>query len=91
MSRISRKSKIAALLGVLTIASSGIFPPPPAEAYPTCQDIVWRECNRVFEGIPLWQRQEYESAWACYYDQVEMTCGPQYYGAMDGVREDGSA
>lgn len=88
MSAMSRKSKAAALLVAVTVASTGVFAPPPAQAYPTCQDIVWRECNRYYQGQYLWQRQEYESARACYYDQVEMTCGPQYYGSLEAVRED---
>jgi hypothetical protein len=88
MSRISLKARAAALLVAVAVASTGIFAPPPAQAYPTCQDIVWRECNRYYQGQYLWQRQGYDSAWACYYDQVEMTCGPQYYGALEGVRED---
>jgi hypothetical protein len=44
MTRISRKSRTAALLGVLTIASSGAFVAPPAQAYPTCEELMRREC-----------------------------------------------
>ncbi|MGZ8284862.1 MAG: hypothetical protein ACXW27_09590 [Allosphingosinicella sp.] len=90
MSRISRKSKVAALLGVLTIASSGVFAPPPAQAYPTCEDIMRRECARYWQGQPLWQIQGYPTLQACVDDNVAMTCPPAYYGPLEGVREDPS-
>ena len=88
MSRISRNSRMAALLGVLTLASSGAFVAPPAQAYPTCEDIIRRECNRYFEGQHLWQIQGYASLQECVDYEVAMTCPPQYYGTLAGVRND---
>lgn len=90
MSRMSRKSKAAALLAALTVASSGVFAPPPAQAYPTCEELMRRECNRYWQGQYAWQWQEYESLQACVDAEVAMTCPPQYSGALDGIREDGA-
>jgi hypothetical protein len=88
MSKICVKSKMAALLGVLTVASSGAFIAPPAQAYPTCEELMRRECSRYWDGQYAWQWQEYESLQACIDYEVAMTCPPQYYGSLEGVRED---
>ena len=88
MSRISGKSKVATLLGTLAIASSGLFVAPPAQAYPTCEELMRRECNRYWDGQYAWQRWEYESLQACVDYEVAMTCPPQNYSPLEGAREE---
>jgi hypothetical protein len=88
MSRMSRKSKVAALLGVLTIASSGALVPPPAQARPSCEDLVRQDCARFYEGQQVWELDGYYSLENCVEVESARTCPPRYYGATDGIREE---
>jgi hypothetical protein len=88
MSRISRKSKMAALLGVLAIASTGVFAPPPAQARPTCQEEASRQCRNPWTYEDKWQQQGYSSYQECLDDWISMLCPPHNYGPLEGVREE---
>ncbi len=88
MFTMSRKSKTAALLCALTIASSGVFAPPPAQARPTCQEEAQRQCRNPWTYEDYWQNQGYSSYQECVDDWVSMLCPPQYDGPLQGVRED---
>ncbi len=89
MSRISRKSKMAALLGALAIASSGVFAPPPAQARPTCQEEASRQCRNPWTYEDKWQQQGYSSYQECLDDWISMLCPPQYDAPLAGLREEG--
>lgn len=90
MSRMSRKSKMAALLGVLTIASSGVLAPPPALARPGCEEAQRQSCNTYMpdQGVRVWQWMGYPSLEACADEFISMNCPWQFSGPLEGVRHD---
>jgi hypothetical protein len=87
---MSRKSKMAALLGVLTVASSAVFAPPPAHARPGCEEAQRQSCNTYMpdQGLRVWQWMGYPSLEACTEDFISTTCPWQFSGPLEGVRED---
>ncbi len=74
MSKTSWKSKTAALLGAMVVASSGVVVPAPAQAYPTCEDIMRRDCRGY------WEIQEFLNLEACVRYEVELGCPEPYHG-----------
>lgn len=88
MSRLSGRSKIASLLGVVAIASSGLFAPPPAQARPSCEDLVWQQCARFYQGRQVWELDGYYSLENCFEVETARSCPPRYYGSADDYREE---
>jgi hypothetical protein len=89
---MSRKSKLAALLGVLTIASSGAFAPPPALARPNCEDAQRQSCNTYMpdQGLRVWQWMGYSSLEECTADFITTTCPWSFSRSLHGTREERS-
>jgi hypothetical protein len=90
MSRMSRKSRVAALLGVLTIASSGVLAPPPALARPGCEEAQFQSCNTWMpdQHMRVWQWMGYSSIQECTADFIATTCPWMFSGTLKGVRDD---
>ncbi len=90
MSRLYWKSKMAPLLCVLTIASSGVLAPPPAQARPGCEDAMRQSCNTYMpdQQLRVWQWMGYASLEECTVEFIAETCPWQFSGPLKGVRDD---
>jgi len=90
MSRLSGKSKAAALLVALTVASSGVLAPSPALARPGCEEAQFQSCNTWMpdQHMRVWQWMGYSSIQECTADFIATTCPWMFSGSLKAVRDD---